>query len=90
MIEGQFQERDIKTMEGDIRQFYESEKAKKKSQFKLILRVLNGYFPNQLPGPETGSNGKPLRTIFQNSKGFKSAQESIKKIIQDTYGIQLH
>ena len=43
---------------------------------------MNGYFPNQLAEINNGTkNGKPLRSLFQNSKGFKNSQKSIKKLI---------
>jgi hypothetical protein len=42
---------------------------------------MNGFFPNQLQGPRAGQRGKPLRSVFQNSKGFKNTQEAVKKLI---------
>lgn len=55
-----------------------------------MIRIMNGYFPNQLQGPRgTTGRGRSLRTIFQNSKGFKTAQESVRRLIETTYGVQL-
>ena len=42
---------------------------------------MNGYFPNQLTEISPEKTGKPLRSIFQNSKGFKNTQKSVKKLI---------
>ena len=50
---------------------------------------MNGYFRNQWAGSRKGQKGKPLRTIFQNSKGFKTAQSSVVKVIQDVYQVEL-
>lgn len=63
--------------------------GQKKSDFGVVVRVLNGYFQKQLAAVATGGQGKPLRSIFQNSKGFKSAEQTAKKIIEDTYGVEL-
>lgn len=63
--------------------------GQKKSEFGVLIRVLNGYFGRQLGAMNIGSKGKPLRSIFQNSKGFKSAEQTAKKIIEDTYGVSL-
>jgi hypothetical protein len=89
LVEGEFDEREIKNMQGNMIRFLELEEPKKKSGFVIAARIMNGFFPNQLSRPEMGSKGKPLRTIFQNSKGFKTTQEGIKKIIEDTYGVNL-
>ena len=42
---------------------------------------MNGYFSYQLSGDRKGQKGKPMRSVFQNSKGFKDAQSSIVKVI---------
>jgi len=42
---------------------------------------MNGYFSNQLSEPANNKNGRPLRSVFQNSKGFKNIQKSVKVLI---------
>ena len=64
--------------------------GKKRSEFSVVVRVMNGYFRNQLGGDRKGQKGKPMRSIFQNSKGFKDTQSAIVKLIQDTYGTEIH
>jgi hypothetical protein len=49
---------------------------------------MNGFFPNQLQGPRSGQRGKPLRSVFQNSKGFKNTQETVKKLIESNFGVK--
>jgi len=52
------------------------------SGFSIDVRVMNAYFPNQLKQPSNGNKkGKPLRSLFQNSKGFKNTQKSVKELI---------
>lgn len=63
--------------------------GQKKSEFGVIVRILNGYFGRQLAALSSGGKGKPLRSIFQNSKGFKSAEQTAKKIIEDSFGVSL-
>jgi hypothetical protein len=72
-----------------LRDHLEEIKGKQKSEFSIKVRILNGYFPNQYSAPKTGGKGKPLRSIFQNSKGFKNTQDSVKKLIESTYGVNL-
>jgi hypothetical protein len=50
---------------------------------------MNGFFPNQYSPPKMGAKGKPLRSVFQNSKGFKNTQDNLSKIIEKTYGVNL-
>ena len=55
--------------------------GQQKSEYTIFIRILNGYFPKQLTNSRRLAEGKPLRSIFQNSKGFKSAQDNVRKII---------
>jgi len=50
---------------------------------------MNGYFTRQWQAEKRSSKGKPLRSVFQNSKGFKNAQKGVLKVIEDTYGVKL-
>lgn len=61
--------------------FFELKEGKKRSEFSIVFRLMNGYFNSQFGGERKGQRGKPLRSIFQNSKGFKDAQSTIKKVI---------
>jgi hypothetical protein len=50
---------------------------------------MNGYFSSQFRRAGGANKGKPLRSIFQNSKGFKESQLKIKRIIEDTYSTKI-
>lgn len=63
--------------------------GRKKGDFGVVARVLNGCFEGQLGAGGAGGQGKPLRSIFQNSKGFRSAEEKARHIIEDTFGVSL-
>ncbi len=71
-----------------MRDYLDDTKGRKKSEFSILLRIMNGFFPNQLQGPRAGQRGKPLRSVFQNSKGFKNTQEAVKKIIESNFGVK--
>jgi hypothetical protein len=63
--------------------------GEQKGEYSLQVRVMNGCFRKQYGPEERGSKGRPLRSVFQNSKGFKNAQKGVIKVIEDTYGVRL-
>lgn len=71
--EGEFDKRELSSLQKNTVRYVELMQGQKKSEFGVQMRVMNGYFPRQLGGRAKGGKGKPLRSIFQNSKGFKSA-----------------
>ena len=87
--DGEFPTKDLKRVKRDLKEYLEDNQGKPKTEFEVMTRIMNGYFPNQLQGPKTSSRGRSLRTIFQNSKGFSTAQEGVRKLIESTYGIRL-
>ena len=63
--------------------------SKGKAEFSLTVRVMNGFYPKQLKRSIQPRERKSLRTIFQNSKGFKTSQEVVKKIIEKHFSVGL-
>lgn len=61
----------------------------KKTEDKIIVRILNGFFLKQIKALKSGSKGQALKKVFQSSAGFKTAAESVQKIIEDNYGVSL-
>jgi hypothetical protein len=45
----------------------------KKTEDKIIVRLLNGFFLKQIKTSKLGSKGQPLKKVFQSSAGFKTA-----------------
>jgi hypothetical protein len=87
LVEGEFGKRELASLEANPTRYSELLEGQKGSELAVEVRVLNGYFERQWACARVGNKGKPLRSIFQNSKGFKSAQEAIGRIIKDTYGV---
>jgi len=79
----------LKQLQSNAKGYIEQISGTKKSDYKITLRILNGFFPDQLPGPIIGNQGKPLRSIFQNSKGFQNTQDSVRKVIENFHNIKL-
>ena len=89
LVEGEFDQRELKSLQANSVKYIELMDGRKKTEFTIMLRILNGYFEKQWSGPSSGSKGKPLRSVFQNSKGFKSAQTAVVAVIEDTYGVKI-
>ena len=77
-------------MQNNLVRYLELMEGQQKSDFVIEVRVLNGYFKKQWGKGRNGVRGKSLRTVFQNSKGFSSAQAEVAKIIEDTYGTKIN
>jgi hypothetical protein len=49
--DGDLDERDMKQVQGNLQNYITQNEGKKKSEYRVIVRILNGYFPNQYKGP---------------------------------------
>lgn len=45
----------------------------KKTEDKVVIRILNGFFPKQIKALKSSGKGQALKKVFQSSAGFKLA-----------------
>lgn len=89
LVEGEFGERENRSFRSNPGRYVELMEGQRKSKFVLRCRLMNGFFPDQLGPQGAEGEGKPLRGLFQNSKGFRSATEAVIRVIEDTFGTKL-